>query len=193
MGLICALLKHLKINNCDVTYPKKSDGGNGKDAIGKVLKLLTEGAYNVSGILVVADADDNADNAFKEVSTHFTGKFRAPKKPFSVEKGVFRTGIFLLPGVGKVGALEHLVLDVVQNERPDILACVDTLRSCTTGATPWDHKKDAKMKMQCVIASTCEKNPYCSLAWAWDYKSIPVSISSPALKELSDFLLDFSS
>jgi len=98
-----------------------------------------------------------------------------------------------MPGNGKNGALEHLILEIVKTERPDLITCVEDYRKCTMGAKAWDDNSDAKMKMQCIVAATCEKNPYCSLSWIWGYETIPVRIDSPVLKELSDFLTAFAS
>jgi len=196
LGLICALLTHLGIKNCDVTYPKKIEGGNGKDAICKSVTLLA-GAPIVKGVLVVTDADDDAPGAFAKICVGMsTSKFPIPKTPFSVEKTKsMRSGVFLMPGSGKNGALEHLILEIVKTERPDLITCVESYRRCTAGAEAWSDNKDAKMKMQCIVAATCEKNPYCSLSWVWDskYATIPVKIDSPVLKELSDFLIAFAS
>lgn len=192
LGLICTLLKHLNINNCDVTYPKKIEGGNGKDAICKMVTLLG-GRPLVEGVLIVADADSNPAGAFKTLCQGMD-RFPVPKAPFVVEKSrSMRSGVYLLPGSGKTGALEHLILEVIKSERPDLIACVETYRQCTAGKTAWSDNDDAKMKMQCIVAATCEKNPYCSLSWIWDskYKQIPVDIASPVLKELSDFLVAF--
>lgn len=192
VGLICELLKHLSIVNCDVTYPKRSEGGNGKEAIGIALSLLA-GRPEVEGVLVVADSDSNQAQAFADVCS-VLGRFPAPPKAFSVLKHkAMRTGVFLLPGEGRTGALEHLLLEVVRGERPDIITQVETYRTDTEGARPWPDNKNAKMKMQCIIAATCKRNPYCSLAWVWEHDTIPLRIDSPVLKELSDFLVDFAS
>jgi hypothetical protein len=185
-------LNHLGIESCDVTYPKKIEGGNGKEAIGSMVRLLA-GKPIVEGILIVADADQDAGDSFAKLSATMN-KFPVPKAPFTVEKTrSMRSGIFLLPGRGKTGALEHLLLEVVNGERPEIITHVETYRSNTAGTEEWSDNKIAKMKMQCIVAATCRKNPYCSLAWIWEHKSIPIKIDSPALKELSDFLIAFSS
>jgi hypothetical protein len=192
LGLICALLKHLHIENCDVTYPKKIDGGNGKGAICKVLSLLA-GRPTVKGVLVVADADINPANSFQEICKGIT-PFPVPKTPFTVQKSKERrSGVFLIPGPGKNGALEHLLLEIVKTERPELVTCVENYRTCTVGSKVWGDNDEAKMKMQCIVAATCEKNPYCSLSWIWKYDTVPVKIDSPVLKELSDFLVEFSS
>jgi hypothetical protein len=192
LGLICSLLKHLRIYNCDVTYPKKVDGGNGKEAICKVINLLA-GRPTVRGILVVADADGRPADSFTTICRGLA-PFPVPKKPFVVEKSKDRrSGVFLIPGDGKTGALEHLLLEIVRAENPDLVTCVESYRTCTAGAKAWSDNDDAKMKMQCIVAATCEKNPYCSLAWIWGYATVPVKIDSPILKELSEFLTAFSS
>jgi hypothetical protein len=192
VGLMCALLTHLRINNCDVTYPKRSEGGNGKEAIRASISLLA-GRPEVQGILVIADSDENQAQAFADVCTGLK-RFPVPPRAFTtVKRSAGRTGVFLLPGEGKTGALEHLLLEVVRDTQPEIITHVETYRNSTAGTKQWSDNKNAKMKMQCIVAATCRKNPYCSLAWVWEHDSIPLRIDSPVLKELSDLLVDFVS
>lgn len=55
MALVCALLRHLDISNCDVTYPKKQDGANGKTGIKNLMALLAGRSSSLNGVFVVAD------------------------------------------------------------------------------------------------------------------------------------------
>ncbi len=191
-GLICALLRHLKITNCDVTFPKKRrDGANGKDAIFAILKLLS--GFKPEGLAVIRDADENSDDSFKETAAGFPTPYGAPRTAFTVEKAKHRTGIFLLPGRGKIGTLENLLLDAVAAKTPPVIDCINQLEHCANWRAGWGNNKNAKMKMHCAVASFCKDDPGCSLGFIWSKGADnPMDISSPIFKELADFLREFS-
>jgi hypothetical protein len=196
-GLICALLKQLQITNCDVTYPKKRrDGANGKDAIFSVLYAVSQqkvAGENLRGLAVIRDADDNPKDSFEEAAAKFPAPYAAPEESFKVERAKYRTGIFLIPGKGKTGTLEHLLLDAVAAKNPPVLECVNKLETCANWRVDWSSNKTAKMKMHSVVASFCKDDPGCSLGFIWSKKADnPMDIASPVFKELADFLRAFS-
>jgi hypothetical protein len=196
-GLICALLRQLNITNCDVTYPKKRrDGANGKDAIFKVLEVVSQqkvGGESLRGIAVVRDADEDPEASFKETAAGFPAPYVAPKEGFTIEQAKYRTGIFLIPGKGKRGTLEHLLLDAVAAKNPPVVECVNKLETCASWRIDWSSNKNAKMKMHSVVASFCKDDPGCSLGFIWSKKADnPMDIASPVFKELEDFLRAFS-
>lgn len=194
MSLVCRLLKRMGITNCDVTYPKKTDGGNGKDAIAQYVSLLAGRAADLQGLLVVTDADDDAAKAFKEITPAFVKPFPPPPKPFEVHKDRhMRSAVFLTPGKGKTGALEDLLLDIAVATDANGLTCVDALKTCAAPTmTGWSANKQAKMRLACYIATHCEKEPCCSPAFVWSSKYKVFDIKSPILTELADFLVSFS-
>jgi hypothetical protein len=195
LGLVCALLKHLDIENCDVTYPKKVDGGNGKDAIGNVIQLLVGRMPSVvKGVLVVTDADDNPDKAFKEIKEKFCAPFPKPTSSFVIQKtNRYRSGVFLTPGNGKKGALEHLLLEAANEASPTSLNCIETLRNCTNTTLEWKSNKVAKMKLACYIATHCENDPCCSPAFIWTSKNRLFDPGSSVFSELANVLRNFVS
>jgi hypothetical protein len=193
-GLFCALLEHLKITNCDVTFPKKKrDGANGESGIPEMVRLLSE-EQTVSGIAIMRDADENADDSFAKAQAAFTGQFTAPKDCFVVSRGKHKTtAVFLMPGRGLTGGLEALLLKAVFASHPELDTCISSLESCHKITALWSDKKKAKMRMQCVIASFCKADPGCSLAFIWKKgKDNPIDLASDAFKELSDFLVEFT-
>jgi hypothetical protein len=193
-GFICALLRHLKIENCDVTFPKKKrDKANGKDGMIEMAKLMVQ-EPDLKGIALVRDADVNSGTAFEEACLAFESPYKAPKKPFAVEKGkTLTSAVFLVPGNGKTGTLEHLLLEAVFANHKDLEKCVLSFEACRKNTATWTNNKKAKMKMQSVIASFCEDDPGCSLGFIW-FKGAdnPIDIASPVFNELSDFLKAFS-
>jgi hypothetical protein len=193
-GFVCALLRHLKIDNCDVTYPKKRrDGANGNSGIPAMVQLLSAEPI-VNGIALLWDADLNADDSFRDACAAFVAPFHAPKNKFSVETHKDRsTGIFMMPGDGQTGTLEHLLLKAVLAKHPDLSQCVENFGNCYPRGANWAANKKAKRDMHCVVAAFCEDDPGCSLGFIWHKKQDnPIDLANPAFKELSDFLAAFS-
>jgi hypothetical protein len=189
-GLVCALLRHLAIQNCDVTFPKKKMG---KDGISEVVSLLVK-RPTVEGIATIRDANGDPGAAFRAVASTFISPFEPPRDPFVVHRGRHRkSAVFLMPGRGKNGALEHLLFEAFASSHADLARCVTTLEACANNIAGWAENSKAKMRMQCAVASFCEADPQCSLAYVWHKgRHNPLDIASPTFKEVSDFLADFA-
>lgn len=190
-SLVCALLsERLGVTNCDVTFPKKS----GKSGIKDVVTLLAGREDALSGVFIVADADTNADTSFKELCNAYCDPFPPPPTAFAIHQGKkHRTGIFLMPGKGKTGALEHLLLEAAREKSPAALQCIENFETCT-GTTPtWSDNKKAKMRFACYVASHCKNDPCCGTGFIWTSKNLILEIKSPVFQELCDFLTACSS
>jgi hypothetical protein len=193
-GFICALLRQLKVGNCDVTFPKKKrDLSNGKEGIPEMVRLLSEDPV-VEGIAIVRDADDDSEGSFQEACKAFVEPFNAPKECFTIERGKRKTtAVFVMPGKGQTGALEHLLLKAVFSSYPELDTCMNNLVVCTQKAAKWSENKQAKMKMQCVIAAFCQDDPGCSLGFIWEKgRHNPIDIASPDFHEFAEFLISFT-
>jgi hypothetical protein len=188
-GFICALLKHLHIENCDVTFPKKKMG---KSGISEMVRLLVAES-GVKGIAIVRDADGDPDGSFAEARDAFVDPFEKPKESCVIHRGKHRiSAVFLIPGKTKKGTLEHLLFEAVSASHADVAKCVKDLEACARNMAAWDENKKAKMRMQSAIASFCEDDPGCSLGFIWHKKADnPIEIASPCFKELADFLAEF--
>ncbi len=193
MALVCALLRHAGITNCDVTYPKKKDGGNGKDAIKKVVELLAGRSAQLKGVFVVTDADLDPDDSFKTICGAFVPPFKAPTAAFTIHRGKdYRTGVFLTPGKGKTGEVEDLLLQVALDTNPRTIQCIEDFKVCVNTMGNWSANKQAKMKLACYIATQCKNDPCCSPAFIWATKNKVLEIANPVFKELSDLLAEFA-
>jgi hypothetical protein len=73
------------------------------------------------------------------------------------------TAIFLMPGKGRKGTLEHLLFEAVAGKHEEVAKCVSSLEACAKSIAAWEENKKAKMRMQCVVASFCQDDPACSL------------------------------
>jgi hypothetical protein len=189
---VCALLDRLKINNCDITFPQqgRDEGADGESGISTMVRLLSA-VDTVDGIAVVRDADLDADDSFKKACAGYTKPFLAPKAPFAVEQGKKRSAVFLIPGKGKTGALEHLLLEAISATHAALAECIKRFEECNAHVAGWTDNKKAKLRVQCAIAGFCRDDPTSSLAYIWHRADNPIDIASPAFQELADFLTVF--
>jgi len=195
----CALLEHMKIANCNVGCPSRAGGhGTGVEAISKYLQAVQSsiqlGKATLRGILVVPDADRNATTRFTEMSGYLTGAgFAAPSKAFSMEGNPLKSGVFIMPGDGKTGTLEHLLWEAAITKNPKLKKCVDKFCRCTGGhINSASSNAKAKMQVSAIVAAHCQGNPWASPAMIWHEKDNPIPIDSPCFKDIADFLVAFT-
>ena len=197
---ICELLKLNKITNCAVGCPSREGGhGMGQSAIAQYLGAVRGSIdlkkANLTHMLVVTDADNDPEKQFKRIADGLNKhRFTVPTKPFSVEGNAIKTGVFIIPGDGRIGTLENLLWDAAIKERPSLKHCIALLCWCTGGhinnAPP---NKKAKMKMSAIVAAHCVGNPWVSASGIWSDSGNPVPIDSTCFSHVSDFLLAFAS
>jgi len=131
---IDALLQFKNIANCSVGCPSERGGfGTGKEAIPPYLKgiqtAILRKKANLQGILVIADADENPADSFNlMVQALQSASFPPPAAPFSIEGNPIRVGIFLMPGAGRNGCLEHILWDAAVKKTPGERTNEDLLR-----------------------------------------------------------------
>jgi hypothetical protein len=195
---IDALLEFKKIRNCNVGCPSQKGGfGTGKDAIPSYLKAIQTAVLSkkalLQGILVIADADEDAADSFNLMVTALTSaKFSAPSAPFSIEGSPLRVSIFLMPGQGRNGCLEHILWDAAVGKTPTVEQCVKDFSVCTGGhIMAASSNFQAKMKMSAVVAAFCKDNPWASAGLMWSDAGNPVPIESTRFDEISTFLATF--
>lgn len=195
------LLKFKGITNCSVGCPswESSKGKTGKDAFPDYFASIQTARRRVSstrlqGILVIADADMNADEAFGAITTGLDlATFPVPRSPFSIEGNDFRVAVYLLPGEGKSGTLEHLLLDAAFAKTGSLQNCLDEFSTCTGALRSSKPNKLAKMRMSALAAAFCEDNPWCSANTMWSDDKNPVPIDSACFDHIGDFLMRFAS
>jgi hypothetical protein len=197
---ICSLLKHKNITNCNVGCPSDTGGhGSGISAIAKYLEsvrgVIQAGRGSLNGVAVVVDSDLNANDGFKTICEALeAAQFQKPSKAFSIEeKNSFRSGIFVIPGKGKTGTLEHLLWEAVIEKNPSIENCAGTFCQCVGGhIDAATENQKAKMKLSSTLGAHCKSNPWTSLGLVWKQPENPIPIESKKFLEIADFLLKFT-
>jgi hypothetical protein len=193
------LLQFKNITNCSIGCPStQSAGGMGKKSFLNYLSAIQTvrtraESVPLRGLLVLTDANGDADQSFNDVVSALRGAtFPVPDSAFNVKEGNPKVAVYLIPGVGETGTLEHLLLKAVFQKTPSLQRCVDDYSQCTGGLKSAKPNIQAKMIMSALAATFCAENPWCSLAYMWSDKDNPVPIGSSHFDPLSNFIRSFA-
>ena len=101
--------------------------------------------------------------------------------------------ILMLPWSNEAGCLETLCLAAMNPDYAPQLACVDEIFQCV-GASAWSTTMQSKFRVQCLLSSICNGDPYTHLKYAWKVdhdKGRPGNIfltNNAACQRITDFL-----
>jgi Protein of unknown function (DUF3226) len=186
-------------NSFQVWFPHRgNDRGGGRSKFGAWLDIAADAEEfieYVKAVLVVSDNDSDPEKSFAEVlaSLKEAPAFPVPKKEREVAyvSGAPPLVVLMLP-IGKKGALETLCLEAAYKKWP-IKPAVDGF-ALATAANSWSIGKQSKMKLQCVIAATCEPRPDAGFVghW-WEKNDFHIPLDHPIFDDIADFLKGFRS
>jgi len=193
LRLIDELLQHHRIANCNVACPSRDFGHDLGGFVKAVRALLDIKGKALQGILVVIDADTSGADAFTAACSALAGGgFPVPPKPFIVEDLKPRVAVYVMPGKGQDGTLEHLLVEAAYKKNPKAKKCIDEFLACIGNPGKVTPNQDAKMRMSSLVAATCTENPWSSPALIWKDKGNPVPIDSASFDPLVELLKRFS-
>jgi len=149
----------------------------------------------VRGVLLVADRDTDSAAQLDVVREQLREEgFGVPRRELEYVRspnGLPAVAVMMLPLNGPVGNLETEL-------RPLALAHWNHLENPldayfqASDATRWDLGNQDKMKIQCLIAATCEPNPYGSLSTLYmENARYHLPLNSPLLDHIAQVLIDF--
>jgi hypothetical protein len=187
------------ITNCSIGCPSTASAmGMGKDAFPKYFSAIQAAmtraeSVPLRGLLVIADANGNADQSFDAIVTALqTATFPVPNHPFTISGNEFKVAVYLVPGEGETGTLEHLLLKAVFQKTPGLEKCLEDFSRCTGGLRSTKPNTEAKMRMSALAAAFCSGKPWCSLANMWSDNDNPVPIDSSHFDHLANFVTNFA-
>ena len=196
--LIDELLQHHKITNCCVGCPSRDFAPNLPEYMAAVKGIVQTKGLTLAGVLVVVDADISQADAFANASTALAnGAFPVPSGPFKVEGANPRTAVYVMPGEGREGTLEHLLLDATFLNKPKYERYVTKfvsriLKRHWFERPVYTANQYAKMRMSSIVGASCKSNPWASAAGIWHEQDNPVPVDSPCFSHLTGFLRTFS-
>ena len=147
----------------------------------------------VKRLLIIGDNDTAPDARWRNAHDALAGEgLPAPDRPAEIADGTRgnrSTGIFMVPGAGKDGALETLLVRAILQEHEGLDECLRQLDACrATDCDGWDEVKRAKMQFQTAVAVKCRDDPSAGAAHIWSKTHNPVPAASPVFDELATFL-----
>ncbi|MDR3571263.1 MAG: hypothetical protein P4L81_03625 [Candidatus Pacebacteria bacterium] len=119
----------------------------------------------ILGVLVVVDARDCADKTFLDVKRKIqrAGSFGVPQSEGTIgpSNGDHpRVAVITLPGGGRPGSLETMYVEALSPRFRSAAYCVEKFVKCgNIGVSTWNAEKQAKARLQCLVAATNEDDP----------------------------------
>jgi hypothetical protein len=194
LRLLDELLQHHGIGNCSIGCPSRDFGKGSFPGYMRALRAVLDiQAITLRGVLIIVDADSSRAGAFANATAALReGGFPVPASSFAIEELNPRVAVYIMPGEGRDGTLEHLLLDAAYRESPQAEECTSTFFECIGGLGPTPNQ-EAKMRLSSLIGATCKDNPWSSAAMIWRDTGNPVPINSPSFDHIVDFIRRFSS
>ena len=172
------LIRKRGLPEFQVQYPSwGTEVTGGWTKYGKFLKdqKVNEGfRQNVKAIIITADNDDDPRQRFQELCHQVElGGYRVPNQPLELVREVGQPDIVVvtLPMDGNPGCLEDSLLRAAYSKWPLENAINNYISQ--TPANQWSNNKQAKARMQCLIATTCKQNPNTPLGFLWGQRHNP--------------------
>ena len=122
--------------------------------------MKTPGFAKVIALAIIQDADNNASDRFKSVSSVLKNNgYECPSKigAFSSKEGI-KTGIFVIADKGNQGMLESLCLNTIESN--DIMKCIDNFMKCAKDSLSESYQPPKNIwKARCrAFLSVMEEN-----------------------------------
>src|SRR5579859_490862 len=122
--LVDELLQHNQIANCCVGCPSRDFASNLPKYLSAIKALLDLQGTSLRGILVIVDADNSHADSFTQACNALrVADFPVPAQPFVIEGNAPRVAVYLTPGEGRNGTLEHLLLEAAYLKNPHAEEC----------------------------------------------------------------------
>ena len=194
-GLINALIRHHGFGKIHCLCPgERNIGPSGFAAIPQLLGALqTDSRWpDLAGLFLVVDANgDPAGRALEAVKIFQQIDLPIPATFTLHSEGSPSRAAYLVPGQGKTGCLEDLLLDAIQNAAPQLISCVDSFAECVTYPSLWPANDRAKMRVHALMAACCVEEPATALSRVWNREGNPIPIGSPIFDDLVSWLRRF--
>ena len=160
---------------------------------------------NCQAMVIIADNDNSPGDQFDIIRNQIVianqgvsadDLFGIPQNPLvSARQSLSLPPIYILmlPWGNEAGCLETLCLSSINPDYSPQVACVDDIFQCV-GAGAWSTTMQAKFRVQCLLSSICDGDPYTHLKFAWKVdadKGRPGNIfltNNPACQRIADFL-----
>lgn len=196
------LLRHHAINNCNIGCPNRDtcEGLPGANLLQQYVGAMeflyrSQRPRTLKGVLLVVDEDGKPASQFAlaKGALEYAGFAPLPDEAFTIyEDNEMRVGVFIMPGEGRSGTLEHVLLDAALDGKPELLECLTKFGECTEIVPTGTANQQAKMKMSILVGAHCKENPWASPSMVWNDKGNPIPIASAAFNHIVEFVHGFA-
>jgi hypothetical protein len=174
------------------------DEGQGFQSYERLLKSAWSartGFDALKGLIIVGDNDPNENKTFLSIRDQLkAAKLASPTEPLQIahKKESPPVVIVMMPFFGAEdrveGALESMLIPVIENTYPRATACFNSMFECV-GAGNWKSasSKD-KLKVRCILSCSCEENPMAGVEKWFESSSNLIPFSDPNFKPIIDLL-----
>ena len=146
---------------------------DGNSGFGKWLTALAPqtGIDKHAGILIATDNDSDPEASFRAIQKQIklARGYGVPDAPGAIKASQDDkppVAVLVLPGDGELGCLETLCLKAALDRRRKLAKCIRGYLQCI-GTADWTVSNKAKLRMRCLLAAACKKNPNTGLPFAW--------------------------
>jgi hypothetical protein len=171
----------------------------GRSQFGRYLSSISvDEAFveNVKVVLIVSDNDTDPAVSFAEVQEEIRSSktFPAPTAELAIARSKDGPAVvvLMLPMGDGPGNLESLCYEAAMTKWPLLIPHLDEfVGNCPPAA--WSLGKQAKMRMQTILASTNDQQPDTGFAGHWNQPAqFRVPLDHACFDELTEFLRNFS-
>jgi hypothetical protein len=148
------------------------------------------------GLIVVGDNDPNEGKTFKLIKEQLQSvDLAAPSAPLKIatKSDSPPVVVVMMPYFGDNqtpnGALESLLLPVIEKRHPHQAKCYEAMFQCVMKAQDWKSasSKD-KLKVRCILSSSCEDNPMCGVEEWFKSSSNLIPLDDSTFNALAELL-----
>lgn len=180
-----------------IRFPSRGkDNRGGRSKFGAWLDTAKDvgGWDNIRAVLLISDNDEDPQKSLEEVKTSLrdAAGFPVPSAERTVAKAVgFPRVVILMLPPGNKGSLETLCLSAAYDKWPIVKTPLDALVS-SVGTNKWSANKESKMRLQTIIASTCEGRPDAGFVghW-WESYQYHLPLGHKVFDDIAAFLTGF--
>ena len=195
----CELVRVRGLPDFQVLFPHGANETTG--GIDKFHRALFGYAANeefrakVRGVLVVADNDSDPATQFARVSGQVAqAGFGRPANElqFALSPDPLPPiAIMMLPLGQQAGNLETVCKQSAFNKWPQLEVPLAEYLAAAPAAN-WSEGKQDKMRIQCVVAATCEANPYATMATLYQERDdYHIPLDAQCFDDIAQVLRDF--
>jgi len=157
------------------------------------LKNLPAPLPQTRGLLIATDGDSDPTASFDYACEQLElAGLPIPTGAYQIcnEQDKIKTAVMIIPGAGRQGGLESLLLECCAGLFADQTACIEAFCGCL-GAENLPEKVLHKLKLRALIAATYSSDPSLGInAWL-SSDTRPFLLTHPALDALVAFISSF--